>query len=553
MTKPLIQHITKVPNSPRELGFQYNEWKPFQKEAIEELIEARQSGTNVLFLDAPTSFGKSLIGLSLINILKSRSIIVTSTKYLSSQYQRDYTNLAQIRGRANYPCILPEVPEGTTAANAPCQEKGFVCPVARISPYNLAKAMAVASDAVVTNYDYLLREANFVGSLVRPLRGIIIADEAHTIERHVTSFLEINFSNKTMSDLNLADWVPDYDLDDTQKWLSWAQSLETLIKLQISNIKEDPEANEEELTLRRFLRNLIRFTDSTPDQWIMDRRNNGTLYAKPVWIKGHFNDVIRKHAQTILMASATFVSTSDIARYMGIEEPHKTVSYGSNIPLQDRPLYYSPMFHMSKKQEKQEFSPADVAHTIDNLIAAYYPLPALIHTVNYTLTKQITQLSRYRRFMISHNEENREVIYQEYMDSKGFKVLISPSLGLGVDFPHKQGLQIICKLPFPSLGDRQVLARKNQDPSWYNWATASALEQAYGRGSRVPGHICDTYIIDSNYGWFRNSNKHMFSSWFIRAEENVPIDMVIDFAKRRGEFIRGYRSQHPATPYLEIA
>lgn len=536
--------MPRVPNSPRDLDLNYDDWKPFQREAIEELLGARANGTNVLFLDAPTSFGKSLAAISLINLTKSRSIITTSTKYLSSQYVRDYPHLAQIRGRSNYACIHPEVPEGTTAANAPCQDKAFSCPVARIAPYNLAKSMAISSDTVVTNYDYLLREANFVGQLVNPRRGIIIADEAHTIERHVTSFLEINFSEKTMRELGLADWTPDYDLDDTPKWLSWAQSLETIIKLKIQGLKDEYIDNEEEMTLRRFLRNLIRFTDSSPEEWIIDRRGNGTVYAKPVWIKGHFNDVLRRHAQTILMASATFVSTSDIARYMGIEEPHKTVSYGSNIPLQDRPLYYSPMFHMSKEQK--EFSPADIAHTVDSLLQAYYPLPVLIHTVNYTLTQQITQLSRYRRFMMTHKEENRETVFQEFMDSDGFKVLISPSLGLGVDFPHKQGLQIILKYPFPNLGDRQVQARKSQDPRWYAWATASTLCQAYGRGSRVPGHICDTYLLDSNHNWFSRQYKDMFAPWFSRAEERVPPDMLIDFAKRRGEFIREYRSQHPA-------
>ena len=78
-------------------------------------------------------------------------------------------------------------------------------------------------------------------------------------------------------------------------------------------------------------------------------------------------------------------------------------------------------------------------------------------------------------------------------------VLVSPSMSEGVDLPYdKCRFQVIYKMPFPYLGDKQVNMRMKRDKKWYAYKTVMTLMQAYGRGMRAEDDSCYTYIIDSD-------------------------------------------------------
>ena len=98
-----------------------------------------------------------------------------------------------------------------------------------------------------------------------------------------------------------------------------------------------------------------------------------------------------------------------------------------------------------------------------------------------------------------HNSRNREYKLQQFEKSEEPLVLVSPSMSEGVDLPYEQcQFQIIYKIPFPYLGDKQVNQRRLKDPKWYAYKTVMTLIQAYGRGMRAEDDYCETYIIDGN-------------------------------------------------------
>ena len=188
-----------------------------------------------------------------------------------------------------------------------------------------------------------------------------------------------------------------------------------------------------------------------------------------------------------------------------------------------------------------------VVATVDALIAAYYPLPVLIHTQNYRLTKLIKQRSRFGAKILTHDTESREQVFEEYRNGSGFRCIASPSMGLGVDFPFIQALNIIVKYPFPNTADRQVAARRRQSKDWYNWATTAAVCQIYGRGSRAPSHLSDTVCIDDNHDWFYRANHRLFPKFATEAIQSVPLvdkdgRTWQDFFIERGKYIRGVRN-----------
>lgn len=71
--------------------------------------------------------------------------------------------------------------------------------------------------------------------------------------------------------------------------------------------------------------------------------------------------------------------------------------------------------------------------------------------------------------------------------------------------------------PYPSLGDLQVCAKKDQDPDWYLLETAKVIIQACGRVCRSETDKGKTYILDQDAARLIQEHEHMFPKWFMEA------------------------------------
>ena len=122
--------------------------------------------------------------------------------------------------------------------------------------------------------------------------------------------------------------------------------------------------------------------------------------------------------------------------------------------------------------------------------------------------------------LIDHNSRNREYQLHRFEESQENKVLVSPSMSEGVDLPYEKcQFQVIYKIPFPYLGDRQVNQRRKKDPKWYAYKTVMTLLQAYGRGMRAEDDYCETYILDGNIRMLLNNHlyKNLVPEFFKEA------------------------------------
>ena len=133
----------------------------------------------------------------------------------------------------------------------------------------------------------------------------------------------------------------------------------------------------------------------------------------------------------------------------------------------------------------------------------------IIHIVSNTCKDYlINNLDNQR--LIDHNTQNRIDQLNRFKNSNDSLVLISPSMNEGVDLPGELcSFQIIYKLPYLDLADKQIRLRANADGEWYNYKTALALIQTYGRGMRFRDDYCKTYFIDSRIKGFVKNDKFM--------------------------------------------
>ena len=131
----------------------------------------------------------------------------------------------------------------------------------------------------------------------------------------------------------------------------------------------------------------------------------------------------------------------------------------------------------------------------------------IIHTVS-TGCKDYLINNLYSPRLIDHNTQNRIEQLEEFKRSNEPLVLISPSMNEGVDLPGDLcRFQIIYKLPYPDLADKQIRLRANADSDWYDYKTSLSLIQTYGRGMRFEDDYCITYFIDSRIRDFVEGDK----------------------------------------------
>ena len=74
--------------------------------------------------------------------------------------------------------------------------------------------------------------------------------------------------------------------------------------------------------------------------------------------------------------------------------------------------------------------------------------------------------------------------------------------------------QIIAKIPYPNLGDKQVEAKKDIDQEWYTLQTITAIVQACGRIVRSDTDHGVTYVLDGDFMPLFEKNPEFFPKWF---------------------------------------
>jgi len=137
--------------------------------------------------------------------------------------------------------------------------------------------------------------------------------------------------------------------------------------------------------------------------------------------------------------------------------------------------------------------------------------------VNYRIAKYLVDTIASPRLLI-HDSENRESMIDFHKSNPDPTVLISPSMTEGVDLADDASrFQILCKVPFPYLGDQVIQLRKDRNPCWYACQTARSVIQALGRSVRSESDHATSYILDADWHRFYSSNPSLFPKEFVEA------------------------------------
>lgn len=181
----------------------------------------------------------------------------------------------------------------------------------------------------------------------------------------------------------------------------------------------------------------------------------------------------------------------------------------STFPIERRPIHIHPIAEMSRKNKDSAWP--RIADALGKVIERHPEDRILVHTVSYDLTGYLIGSLGSKRAITyrSTSEKQRAIDRYTYTPAS---VLLAPSLDRGIDLPDDDcRVIVVCKVPFPNLGDKQVSARlySKGGQLWYSVKTIRSLVQMTGRGFRHEEDFCESYILDSAFltnVWRRNKN-----------------------------------------------
>ncbi|MDD5960267.1 MAG: ATP-dependent DNA helicase [Methanobrevibacter wolinii] len=501
-------------------NFPFEEPRTGQLDIIQNIEDAISKGYKYIVLEAGTGTGKSAVATTLANIYGS-AYILTMTKQLQHQYSKEF-GFPIVKGRSNFSCLMggSESTCDMGVCKTTVNSKKFFCPFSITKVPKLTstlafedsfgndiyynsdnhcnyweqKANAINSPITLMNYDYAILELNYVKHF--GTRSLLILDEAHNIENKLMNSLELTLSNQRLEkDIKRKiskETLKDGSVED------WILELESLYEsYQDVDLKDLP-MNKVDRIRRTISRiKLLRdHLEHEPKNWVIDS-NEYSVSFKPLRVNKYAKDNLLKYGDICIFMSATILSHKMFSKWLGLNPDEVYyIKVDSPFPPEKRPIILDLVGKMSKNRIKKT-APKTIP-IINKILRKHNDEKGLIHSHSYKCSRFITQNIPNAR-LISHTSANRQRVLDYFEKDSDPLVLVSPSMSEGVDLPYdKCRFQIIYKVPFPYLGDKQINLRQKRDKRWYAYKTVMTIMQAYGRGMRAEDDYCTTYVLDKD-------------------------------------------------------
>lgn len=531
--------------------FPYSSIREQQQMAIDFALNAvRNEGKKFIIIEAGTGVGKSAIGLTVARCIykdlsgssekESGAHFLTTQKILQDQYIEDFGGfkgpMKSIKSSSNYTCNFNKKTScGESLRALKTAEKGgrfwksctFNC------VYRNEKTRFVESAEGVTNFPYFLAETQYSGKILP--RKVLVIDEAHNVDSELSKFVEVTISDRfcksflnfslpeNCTQLQYINWISNTYVPTISSKL---KHLEKMMGKYIG-LAEKIKSGEFASVAKKFemldkhVCKVRRFLDLyDKDNWVLSEiaadsysKSSRKIQFKPIDIAPYTSEMLYDHGDTIIMMSATIIDKDAFMECVGIpKDAASFISLPSPFPVENRPIMYSGIGKMNASSINDTLP--RMAEAVKAILAQHKGEKGIIHCHSYKVANYLKKNIRSSRLLI-HNSSNRDIILEKHKKSKSASVLLSPSMAEGVDLKgNLSRFQVICKVPYPYLGDKLVKKKMYKWKWWYPLQTAKTILQAVGRSVRSKDDTAVTYILDSDFERFYNSNRSMFPQTF---------------------------------------
>lgn len=521
--------------------------RPSQITALNWLAE---QDAKYILLEAPVGSGKSAIGICYSKFLNDGygdSFILTPQRILQDQYVRTFVDgsLSSLYGKSNYSCH----PRHTT-----CNVGSIIKPKCGSGcPYVLAVTDAKRSPNSVLNYTLAALMFAYTTTFDDRKRQLMILDECHTVEEHLTEFHTIFVSHKRaklfglkewpeVSKMNIflaKEWMTDVYLPYAKKYLGYLHSeIEPLLEqneMDCDLTKSQIKKIEDYSKLQDYVEDASDFSMITEDELvekyvlIFDKES---FKFKMLTGAENFRTILKPHADKFLFMSSTILDKNGFAEDLGLP-PDETafLSLDSEFPIENRPIYFIPRMRMnaSWKDASREAERKGMIEGLKIVLGLHPTDSGIIHTANYAiamwLIENLELWPESTHEFIHHNpssNNNRNDVIHHFMSNDIPSVLISPSITEGLDLVDDIArFAIFCKVPFGYLGDQWIKRRLQLSKEWYQRRALIDIIQGGGRIVRSKNDKGVVYILDESWGYLISQTINKIPGWWKKAYNKI--------------------------------
>ena len=493
----------------------YISFRPGQREAIQEIADKAESGQKVIQLDAGVGAGKSLILAVAARYLLDRlglnkALYTTPQVKLIDQIKNDkLLNIPTLVGKANYPCAILE---GFTAGTCPLPKKLREADCLGC-PYEHDKGILNRSKLGATTLDKLLLDRTIQSP------NILIIDESAGLEERLI----------TQSESSLPDHVREGDLEKSlQEWLYYLSTKLATVQREHYDLAELISVGDRSERVLSKAVKVARRLRSLEHQIRKVEHLLAILAEGQKFVVDHARKVKlldgRRQFANLCKIPSIVILASGIPCPQMLTTNYATVSMPNPIPASQRQVFYEPCGKMSvahRDRTTRVMAPKIAAlHT-------EYGRSTLVHCHSYKVAEDLGAALGAQGcdvIVMRRNKrcENDRAVKNWFAGDNTILASVGCEEGLdciGPKFP----LNIIAVVPFPFRGDPWVLKREEADKEAnlpYHqhhgiMSTAIALQQSVGRTTRGPDDFSQTFVLDSNFGWFVNRYRAAFKGDFL--------------------------------------
>lgn len=527
--------------------FPYDKPREQQEKIITKVIEEFKNGKKYAIIDCGTGVGKSAIGLTIASainnnagfdgVFENGAYFLTTQKILQEQYEKDFSKngLVSLYSSSNYSCSVDKkasCKEIQTALRSKSLSKKFDCCGYNCNYKNKKKSF-IEKDLGITNFSYFLTEKNYSQKL--PNKKVLVIDEAHNLEAELSRFIEISvseyFCNKILkikipknlnTQFKVYKWIKEDYVNSVAKKLNNIKSSLEKMGITSQKLQEFQKITKHLEMLSSHLVKIKQFVSIyEKDNWVFDI-DNSTDYLKfifkPIDVSHYAKDYLLQFADYIVFMSATIISHEGFSLTLGLPfEKTISIKEDSPFPVENRPILFTPAGSMSFKHIDQTLP--NMIGMIEKILNHHSKEKGIIHTHSIKIANYIKNNvnKKYKSRILIAYGENRDEVLKKHINSTKKTILLSPSMAEGVDLKGSlSSFQVICKIPFPYLGDKVTKKKMQKWNWWYNTQTVRTIIQSLGRSIRSEKDEAITYILDDDWKRIRSNSRDLFPVNFFK-------------------------------------
>jgi ATP-dependent DNA helicase DinG len=545
--------------------------RPAQRRSLDFIEEAWGSGKNTVVLQLPVGVGKSPLALAASRLSSEipfdddklppdeDSYILTTQKVLQAQYVKDFGDLlCNISSKTNYECrllgnhegcdqgmlfkkqmgcdveeILKDLPKNMSGqpverALVSLRDRGkdtIPCGSYGECPYRTAFVDWVSSPVSLTNIAFFMNLVKSAGvnDPDRYKRSLLIVDEAHLLEDEIIGFCEIELPKSFVTEelkiempwfenvTQMQDWVADSML---QAIFRRKKALADMLAVEIIAGGETAPLNRKLARIEGHLRKAVAFCESDMDNWVVCDNDDGQS-AKPIHTGVIGPDLILRYGRRRLLMSGTILDKEMFCGHLGIDLDDVAFhDEPSPFDVDNRIVVRRYVGGMGRANQKETMP--KMVKELREILREHKDEKGIIHTGSYKLSQTLAKELQDARIISHATSRERDAALVRHAESKAPTVLLSPSMGTGVDLKGDLARWgVMCKMPYPYLGDARIKALFDTDRRWYVWKTAQDIVQCCGRIVRSEDDEGIMYILDSDFDKVLSQGGSMFPRWWL--------------------------------------